>query len=280
MSLAALDQRQVGVEEAVADRALVGEVALEVLVQVVEEQAADAARLAAMLEQEVLVAPALVRVVARVAAERLAQRARGAVPVQHVLVERIERRQVEAAAEPPRHRLAVAHRAEVAHVRVRGRQVGVARVEHQRHADRAPRGAGQLRPRGARRRRQRGAGHIGEADAGLLEHRAVAQDPRAPAAAFGALPRVLDEARAAVGGFDRGADAVLQAGEVVADAVEVGRGVRSWRAFYRRGHPPAMKRATPSVVARQCRAPARLLQRLLEQLDGSAGTRRTSCPDA
>ena len=72
--LAALDDRQVGIEEAVADRAQVSEIALEIAVQVVEEQPADAARLVAVLEEEVLVAPALVRGVARLPAERLAQR--------------------------------------------------------------------------------------------------------------------------------------------------------------------------------------------------------------
>src|SRR5690606_7295474 len=110
---ASLHDGQVGVEEAVADRAQVAEVGLEVLVQVVEEQAADAAGLVSMPEEEVLVAPPLVRVVARLAAVGLAQGARGAVPVQHVLVERIERGEVEAAAEPPGHGLAVAHGAEV-----------------------------------------------------------------------------------------------------------------------------------------------------------------------
>src|SRR5690606_14626950 len=84
---AALDDRQVGVEEAVAHGAQVREVGVEVAVQVVEEQAADAARLVAMLDEEVVVAPALVRVVARLSAERLAQVAGDAVPVQHVLVE-------------------------------------------------------------------------------------------------------------------------------------------------------------------------------------------------
>lgn len=36
------------------------------------------------------------------------------------------------------------------------------------------------------------------------------------------LPCVLDEACGSVGGFDRCADAVLQAGEVIADEVDVG----------------------------------------------------------
>src|SRR5690606_14118186 len=225
--LAALDDRQVGVEEAVANRAQVGEVLLHVGVQVVEEQPAHAAGLVAVPEVEVLVAPALVGLVALLPAERLAQRARGAVPVQHVLVEGIERGQVEAAAEPPGHGSAVAQGAEVAHVGVGGGQVGIARVEHQRHAHRLPGRAGQLRARGRGRRRQPVAGHVGEADPGLLEHRALAQYPGAAAAAQVAagvariaLPGVLGEAGAAVGDLDRGADAVLQAGEVVADVVE------------------------------------------------------------
>src|SRR3546814_9260267 len=98
-----LDDRQVGIEEAVADRAQVAEVGIEAGVQVVEEQAADAAGFVAVLEEEILVAPLLVCVVALLAAERLAQRARDPVPMQHVFVERIERGQVEAATEPPGH---------------------------------------------------------------------------------------------------------------------------------------------------------------------------------
>src|SRR5690606_16562746 len=48
----ALHDRQVGVEEPVADRAQVAEVGVEVAVQVVEEQPADAARLVAVLQEE------------------------------------------------------------------------------------------------------------------------------------------------------------------------------------------------------------------------------------
>src|SRR5207342_1190559 len=123
---ATFDDRQVGIEETIADRAQVGEVALEVRVQVVEEQAADAAGLVAMLDEEIFVAPALVRGVARLPTEWVAQRARAAMPVQYVLVERIERRQVEAATEPPRHGFAIAPGLEVADVGVRGRHVGIA----------------------------------------------------------------------------------------------------------------------------------------------------------
>ena len=91
-----------------------------------------------MLEEEIFVAPALVRGVALGAAERCAQRARGAVPVQHVLVEGIERSQVEAAAEPPGHGLPFALGAEMAHVGVGGGQIRIARMQDQRHAHRAP----------------------------------------------------------------------------------------------------------------------------------------------
>src|SRR3546814_6659273 len=88
-----------------------------------------------LLQEEIFVAPALVRGVA-VVAERRAQVARGAVPVQYVFVDRIERREVEAAAEPPGHRLPVAYGAEVAHVGVRGRHVRIARVEEDRKSTR------------------------------------------------------------------------------------------------------------------------------------------------
>src|SRR5690606_6708964 len=103
--LAPPDDGQVGVQVALADGAGVGEARLEAAgLQVVVEQAADAARLVAVLEEEVAVAPGLVFGVA-LRAEGRAQVARHPVPVQHVLVEGVEGRQVETAAEPP-HRLA------------------------------------------------------------------------------------------------------------------------------------------------------------------------------
>src|SRR3546814_14017284 len=111
-----------------------------------------------LLQEEIFVAPALVRGVA-VVAERRAQVARGAVPVQYVFVDRIERREVEAAAEPPGQRLPVAYGAEVAHVGVRGRPVRIARVDDQGNAHRPPGRAGQPRPpggNGARACRDRG----------------------------------------------------------------------------------------------------------------------------
>src|SRR5690606_40013573 len=110
---------------------------------------------------------------------------------------------------------------------------------------------------------------IGESDAGLLEHRAIAQDPRAATAAqVGAgvggiaLPRVLHEAGPAIGGFDGGADAVLLAGEVVADVVESVHARHSRRAGYG-------WRCAGSVAdqPRPVRGPLRILPVLLQEAD-------------
>src|SRR5690606_11527043 len=96
------------------------------------------------------------------------------------------------------------------------------------HAHRPPGGAREFRAVGGGRGRQAGARHVREADPGLLEHRALAEDPGTSPpgeAAVGAViragPGILGEARLAVGLFDRRADAVLQPAQVVPDAVEV-----------------------------------------------------------
>ena len=64
----AAHDRRIDAEERLADRADEGEIALPVAaVEIIEEDAADAARLAAVLEKEILVAPFLE---ARVAVRR------------------------------------------------------------------------------------------------------------------------------------------------------------------------------------------------------------------
>ena len=83
-------------------------------------------------------------------------------------------------------------------------------MHDQRDAECGPRAAGEFRPVCARGRWQALAGHAREIDAGLLEYRAALQHARASATALGALPRVFDEARAAVGCLQRRADAILQ----------------------------------------------------------------------
>lgn len=99
-------------------------------VQIVVEQAADAARFVAMLDEEVIVAPLFIFGVDLVA-ERRAQLGRGAVPVHGILCETVERRQVKTAAEPPHRGFARFFGDEEAHVGVAGGHVGAERVDNQ-----------------------------------------------------------------------------------------------------------------------------------------------------
>ena len=145
-------------------------------------------------------------------------------PLQHVFLERVVGREVEAAAEPPRRGLAVLDRDEVTHVRVRGRHVGIARVDHQRHAGRLEARAREFGPLRRRRRGQLAAHHVREVDAGLLEHRALAQHAALAAAAFGALPGIAAELRAAVGLLERARDRVVERAEVGDDCSRRGAG--------------------------------------------------------
>src|SRR3984957_9141165 len=95
---------------------------------VVEEQTADAARFVSMGQEEIAVAPSLVLFVGA-GPEGLAGRSGGAVPVQDVLVERIVRREIEAAAEPPHGRQTCGSGNEEAHIAMSGGCIGVARVK-------------------------------------------------------------------------------------------------------------------------------------------------------
>src|SRR5690606_12314752 len=91
---AALDDWQVGLKKAGADR--VGEIEADVesgCVEIVVEDAADAAAFVAVLEEEVLVAPALVLGIG-IGTQGVADGFRGAMPVHGVFVEGIERREV------------------------------------------------------------------------------------------------------------------------------------------------------------------------------------------
>ena len=92
------------------------------LVQVVEKDAADAARLRPVLDIEIVVAPPLVAGIP-FGAERGQRRAAGAVEMPRVLGERVIGRQVHAAAEPPDRSGASLLRHEEAHVHVHGGDV-------------------------------------------------------------------------------------------------------------------------------------------------------------
>src|SRR5262249_48959672 len=100
MVAASRDDRQVRLQEVIADAAHVREAALETpCVEIIEEQSAHAARFVPVLQEEVPVAPVLVLGI-HGRAERSAGALRRAMPVQYILVERVVRREIEAAAEP------------------------------------------------------------------------------------------------------------------------------------------------------------------------------------
>jgi hypothetical protein len=214
---AAPDDRQVRRQEGVADRAHQREARVEAaLGEVVEEDAADAARLVAVLEEEVLVAPALEARI-QVGAERRERVAVDGVEVARVLLEAVVRRQVHAAAEPDDRRGVLRHRREHAHVHVHGRDVRVARMEDERDAHRLERRAGELGGAVLRRRdRQRRALDVREAAAAALEQRAafdqarnaVALEPAAdrplPGVAHGTRRRPPPRARRRCGPAGRG----------------------------------------------------------------------------
>ena len=83
-------------------------------------------------------------------------------------------------------------------------------MNNQRHTDRLECLPRQLRPRLGCRRWQLIAEHMREADAGLLEDRAIAQDAAQTAAAARSLPRIAFERRFAVKLLEFGNNAALQ----------------------------------------------------------------------
>src|SRR5262245_53401194 len=206
---------KIGRQEGVADRAREAEGKIEVaLGEVVEEDAADAARLIAVLEVKVAVAPGLeARVVIR--AEGLERLLAGAVGVARGVVEAVIRGEIHAAAEPPG-----VLRGEKAHVEVNGWAVGVARMQDQRYPHRLPGLPGELRARGRCRGRELRSLDAREIDPAALEEPSVLDHAREPAAAFGALPFVGLEG-VAVGGLEARDDFLLQGKEIAANGADV-----------------------------------------------------------
>ena len=143
-------------------------------------------------------------------------------PVQHVLVEGVMGRQVEAAAEPPDGSTTGRFGDEKAHVHVRGGDVRILRVEHQRDAHRFPACVGEVGATGARRGRQALAHHVRKTHSALFQQGAVPQHPAFPATALLAIPGVAAEHGLTVRGFDRGGDPLLQVRQVGADGRLVG----------------------------------------------------------
>src|SRR5262249_59862548 len=100
-TFAALGDRQVSVQKMIAAIPHEGEEGPKATFQVIEENAADAARLLAMGKVEILVAPLLEPRVIHRRWVALAHRLPRAMKVNHILAKRIIRRQIGAAAEPP-----------------------------------------------------------------------------------------------------------------------------------------------------------------------------------
>ncbi len=116
----------------VADAAHERETVFEApFVEIVEEQAADAARFVAVLEVEVVVAPFFETRIDIVAEGRRSGLARCLVPVHHVFLVAVVGRQVEAAAEPPDRVLTGFFGNEKAHIGVRRGHVRVAGMDDQ-----------------------------------------------------------------------------------------------------------------------------------------------------
>jgi hypothetical protein len=180
--------------------------------KVVEEHATDAALLAPVLEEEVLVAPGLESGVF-VRAERRQRVPAHGVEMHRVFLEAVVGREVHAPTEPAHRRLPAGGGRDHAHVHVHRGHVGVARVEHQRHAHGLEGCARELRAVLRGRRRQSGAAHMREPATGALEHRPALQDAGDAVAlqrlARGLGPGILHKWRA-VDGLDGGGDAGLQ----------------------------------------------------------------------
>src|SRR5690606_31642633 len=117
------------------------------VVVIIKEQAAHAARFAAVLEVKVLIAPAFETRI-DVITKGPAGSTGGAMPVAHIVLVAIVGCQVKAAAKPPHRRLAIFLGDEKAHIGVTGRCVGIARMNHQRDTHGLPVSASQLRSMG------------------------------------------------------------------------------------------------------------------------------------
>src|SRR5688572_27685206 len=209
------EKRYVGLEEMVADR--LRQVERGRLRQVVEEDAADAARLVAVAQVEVFVAPALVlRIV--IGAERRQRLPARCVEVARVVLEAVVRREVHAAAEPPDRVFPLSGKKP--DVEMDRGAIRIARMQDQRDAHGFEGAAGELRACGTGRWRQVAALHAREVHAAALEDLSVLDDAGGPAAALGALPRIAGEALA-VDDFQRGDDPLLQRREIVVNDARV-----------------------------------------------------------
>src|SRR5438067_85536 len=186
--LAAREYRLVRSQKVIAHRFRQGEAALEsALSDIIEKNPADAARLAAMLEKKIVVAPSLVLRI-NIVAERRQRIAACAMEMHAIVGVSVIRRQIHATAEPPR-MVAVGFRGcKTSKVQMDGGRMRVSRVKHERNAHRLPCAAGEVGPLRSRRRRQPAADYVRKQYAAALQHGAVFDRACDAAAAFGTRP--------------------------------------------------------------------------------------------
>ena len=182
----------------------------------------------------------------QILAERVQRGSARAMEMDAVFLEPVVGSEVHAAAEPEHGRFAAAGGDEEAHIHVYGRNVGIARMQHQGHAHRLETPTGEFLARRARRGRQFAAAHSGEGDASSLEEGALFDDAGVPASCiqagrfaflgiqarrfgFASLPGVAAE-RVPVDTLQFRDDAVLKSCQVIFDEIDVhvsGTAVRS-----------------------------------------------------
>src|SRR6185437_10578475 len=205
----AAHQRRIDAEKRLADIAGEGEIARPIAaVEIVEENSAHAARLVAVLQKEIFVAPGFeARVIGGIVLVACGFERR--MELLRIRRDRIDRRQVGAAAEPG------FRRDEMPRVHVHRRHQRRARMNDERDAARPKAriafGAGNLAAKFGTELAPDGR----DIDAGLLEDLAFEERDRAAAAAFALPGRALEARRAGAGNvrldrLERRADAVAQ----------------------------------------------------------------------
>ena len=134
----------------IADTLHEGESLFEIgFIQIIEKQTTHAPGFVTVLEKEIVVAPPLVTRI-DIRTKRLTRLARLRMPMDHVLMERIKRRQIEATTKPPDRRLALFFGDEETHIGVRRRYIRVIGMNHQRHPHRLELAIGQFGTLGSR----------------------------------------------------------------------------------------------------------------------------------
>src|SRR5437763_10600960 len=237
--LAAKQNRLGGGEKMIADRSGQREAAIKAAGRnIVVKNPTDTTRLATMLQEKIIVAPAL-ELGMEVVTKRFECLATSPMKMHGVLGVTVIRRQIHAAAEPPDGRPhargfrrfaappggviralgrpggANGVSDETAHVQMHGRRMWIARMKDERYAHRLPCAARKTRPLSRRRRRRRGADDVREKHTAAFDDVAVFDRTRHAAATLGPRPFVTAE-RQTVDRFDRRHDASLQREEISA----------------------------------------------------------------